>query len=215
MTPEPLMPWWTASAESDKVVPAFVKALHTIEDIVRDKPVRAGAMKYNYADLATVLDEIRPKLKEQGLALSQVPTIDGVMTTLYHESGQWIAFAPLEVTPVGSGPQQQGSAITYGRRYSIMSICGMATEDDDGRSASVHTAPPAHDPAAERVDRVLRDLSELSEDDKTKVKEWADGKSLSGKTLYADHDWLSEVEAFLDEGLGLEDKERDDDTPID
>jgi hypothetical protein len=30
-----------------------------------------------------------------------------------------------------------GSAMTYGRRYSIMALLGLVTDDDDGQSATV------------------------------------------------------------------------------
>ncbi|HEY9377235.1 MAG TPA: ERF family protein [Jiangellaceae bacterium] len=205
---------WETSEESDKVIPAFVKALHTVEDVVKDRAVVAGPMRYSYADLSTVLDEVRPKLQEHGLAQSQVPDSDGVTTTLFHESGQWIRFSPLQVTALGATPQNQGSAITYARRYSLLAIMGMATEDDDAHSASVATATGGHsemDPVHDRINTVLRQMKELPDDDKARLKEWADGRSLSAKSLYEDRDWLSEVEAFLDEGLGTHDDDDDDD----
>lgn len=39
--------------------------------------------------------------------------------------------------PAGGTPQQTGSAITYARRYSALAALGLATEDDDGQSATV------------------------------------------------------------------------------
>ena len=203
---------WDASEPCDKVIPAFVKALNTLEDVVKDRRVVAGPMHYSYADLATVFDEVRPKLKAQGLAVSQVANADGVTTTVFHESGQWLRFAPLAVTAMGHTPQNQGSAITYSRRYSLLAIMGMATEDDDAHSASVATTPHADmDPVHDRIDGVLRQMKDLSEDDKARLKEWADGRSLSAKSLYDDRDWLGEVEGFLDEGLGTVDD--DDEEP--
>jgi hypothetical protein len=194
---------WIASEPSDKIIPAFVKALWEMDDVAKTKNVVAGPMRYSYADLGDVFAEIRPKLKVQGLALSQTASTDhGVTTTLFHESGQWIRFAPLMIRPAGATPQNVGSAITYAKRYSAQSVMGIATEDDDGRAAAVAATPTpaAHDPRAPRVDAVLVRLEALSDDDKVEVKAWAEGegKRLSGKALYEDPDWLDNVEAYLD-----------------
>jgi hypothetical protein len=37
---------------------------------------------------------------------------------------------------VKADPQSLGSALTYGRRYALMGIVGVAPEDDDGAAAS-------------------------------------------------------------------------------
>lgn len=194
---------WIASPESDQVIPAFVKALWEMEDVVKNRKVEAGPMRYTYADLGDVLAEIRPKLRLQGLALSQTPTVEyGVTTTLFHESGQWLRFAPLLIHPHGATPQNLGSAITYAKRYSAQSIMAIATEDDDGRAATVAAAPapPVENPLSGRVDAALHRLTLLSEENKVKVKEWAaaEGRKLSGRALYEDAEWLEMVEGWLD-----------------
>ena len=122
-----------------------------------------------------------------------------MFTTLFHESGQWISFPPLHIEPAGRTPQNVGSAISYARRYSILSICNIATEDDDGRAATV-SATPAEDPLTGRVDAVLSSLTTLSDIQRDEVKAWAaeDGRRLSGKALYEDTEWLSMVESYLD-----------------
>jgi len=203
---------WKTSEASTEVIPAWVAALQEFEDVVADSKVAAGAMRYSYATLGKVLDEVRPKLAKHELALSQYVGDDGVSTVIYHKSGQWISFPPLYIEPVGKGPQQAGSAISYARRYSILAICGLATEDDDGAAASVKAAPEEHDPVADRVNAVQKQLRDLDDDGKARVKTWADGRSLSANRLFEDRAWLSEVEAFLDEGLGLDD-DNDDDMP--
>ena len=59
---------------------------------------------------------------------------DKLRTILLHESGQWIA-GELELKADKSGPQAQGSAITYARRYSYSAMIGLHQEDDDGEGA--------------------------------------------------------------------------------
>ena len=191
---------WTSSADSDQVISAFVQALNDMHDIQVDRGVEAGPMRYKYATLGAVLDEVKPKLAAKGLAMSQSPTSRGVLTTIFHESGQWLRFPPLNITPVGNTPQHHGSAISYARRYSILSICDLATEDDDGAAASVapNPATAAHNPVKIRIDSVLDRLSKLGPAHQAETKTWADGRKLSGQALLADADWLAQVEGYLD-----------------
>ena len=95
--------------------------------------------KSKYADLASVWDACRKPLTDNKLAVVQ--TLGGtsenveIITTLIHESGEWIRGA-IMLKPVKADPQGVGSAITYGRRYGLTSILGIIQEDDDGNAAS-------------------------------------------------------------------------------
>jgi len=57
-----------------------------------------------------------------------------VTTTLLHESGQWIR-SEIRM-PVGGKKDAHaiGSACTYGRRYGLSALIGIAQHDDDGNS---------------------------------------------------------------------------------
>lgn len=95
--------------------------------------------KSKYADLASARDAVQEPLSKNGLALIQWPrTVDGgveIETYLGHSSGQfmsgvlWMPCAKMDAHGVGS-------AITYGRRYALMAVCGVAPEDDDGNAAT-------------------------------------------------------------------------------
>jgi hypothetical protein len=66
--------------------------------------------------------------------MKQVDTQTLLVTTLMHNSGQWIeSSAPIQ--PDKSGPQAFCSCLSYLRRYSLAAICGVITEDDDGEEA--------------------------------------------------------------------------------
>ena len=95
-----------------------------------------------FADLAEVLNAIRAPLVEHGLAVVQTPSVsaDGKMvsiqTTIYHRSGDAMDCGILSIPVERAGPQAVGSAITYGRRYGLMSLFFLAPEvDDDGENA--------------------------------------------------------------------------------
>jgi hypothetical protein len=105
----------------------------------KSKTANTGSYDYDYADLAEASLIILPRLAKHGLSFSSKPTVlDGrpvLISTLRHASGDSDE-AIWELPPKGS-PQQIGSAITYGRRYTLCAMTGVAAggEDDDGREA--------------------------------------------------------------------------------
>lgn len=103
--------------------------------------------KSKYADLASVWEACRGPLSKHGLSVLQPVSADGarvtVTTILAHSSGEWLEES-LTMTAQQNTPQGVGSAITYGRRYGLASMVGIAPEDDDGNAAS---GRPAQEPA--------------------------------------------------------------------
>lgn len=98
--------------------------------------------KSKYVPLENVTEVIDEALKGTGLTYVQIPlngeggTV-GVATTLMHSSGQWIEFPPFLLKPDKANPQGYGSSITYARRYSLSSVFGITSDnDDDGNAAS-------------------------------------------------------------------------------
>ena len=96
----------------------------------------------DYADLTSVIKAIKKPLSDNGLAYTQFPISNengvGVVSRLMHKSGEWMEnsfILPL----VKRDPQGAGSAITYARRYALMSITGVPTADDDAESAMVRS----------------------------------------------------------------------------
>jgi hypothetical protein len=122
---------------NDKLIAsAFVKARATIGGIViKDAKGNFG----KYATLAAITEIITSPLATNGLAVIQEASMDeqGVVitTTLLHESGATMQFAPLPMPLTNRTPQAVGSALTYGRRYALAAICGLAPDDDDGQAA--------------------------------------------------------------------------------
>jgi hypothetical protein len=61
---------------------------------------------------------------------------------LIHKSGACIAFEGLGLPADKQSAQGMGSAITYGRRYTLSAIAGVSSEDDDdGNNAEPTTTP--------------------------------------------------------------------------
>jgi len=107
---------------------------------VEVKTKTGGSYSYSYAPLETILGAVRPTLTKYGLALAQIPEDIGngpaLRTELRHKGGGLISGSfPLLGAP--DNMQALGSALTYIRRYAVVAILGIATEeDDDGRRAS-------------------------------------------------------------------------------
>ncbi len=97
-----------------------------------------------YAPLNEILNDVRPILAKHGLSIIQSTGSDGenitITTVLLHSSGEWIETEPLilqsDKQKGRSTAQAAGSAITYGRRYSLSAVLGISSEDDtDGNSS--------------------------------------------------------------------------------
>ena len=94
--------------------------------------------KSKYAPLDTILPIVLPLLKEVGLVVTQIPDGEYLKTIISHiESGEVIEGSAKLILDKPTA-QGQGSAITYMRRYALVSMLGLNTEeDDDGNKASV------------------------------------------------------------------------------
>lgn len=148
---------------------AFVAAQMATEAV--KKAATNPAFKSKYADLSEVVEAVVPALNKAGIGVMQFPEFDGdwvsVTTTLMHESGASVT-GTLRLRPSKADPQGVGSAITYGRRYSLLAMTGAAPEDDDGNSASgprEKTAPqeaPKPPTLSERADRFVTTLRGLA-----------------------------------------------------
>lgn len=112
--------------------------------------------KKSYADLNAIIEAVEPILLENGLLLLQPIQGNSVCTQIIDiDSGMSIESC-MEL-PAGMNPQQQGSAITYYRRYTLQSTLSLQAVDDDGAAASksTPTKPPISD---ERLDGALKSI---------------------------------------------------------
>jgi hypothetical protein len=93
-----------------------------------------------YANLETILDDVKPELLKHGFIVIQEATGDGnnikVSTMIIHSSGQWLQDEGLTIPLNKKDAQGACSAVTYARRYDLQAILNLASEDDDGNDAS-------------------------------------------------------------------------------
>ncbi len=138
---------------------AMAKAFAEIEGAT--KSANNPHFKSKYADIAAVVEAIKPALIKHGLFFTQrnQPSTDGVTveTVLHHASGEQMNLGSLFVPANKQDAQAFGSALTYARRYSLMTAFGVPAEDDDGNAASRSTPPPSQVSTAPITDE-QRDL---------------------------------------------------------
>lgn len=97
--------------------------------------------KSKYADLNSLFDTIKPKLKELGWILIQTVQNEVLHTELHHLRTDASIRSDMALLTAKPDMQQLGSAITYARRYSLLAMLNIETVDDDGNSASGKEAP--------------------------------------------------------------------------
>lgn len=122
---------------------ALAKAQAEVENAIKGNV--NPHFKSRYADLAEVLNTVRPTFARHGLSILQSTAFDGinvsVTTTLAHAEGGWVSSCA-SCVPARVDAQGIGAATTYLRRYALAAMAGVAQEDDDGNAAS-HQQRPA------------------------------------------------------------------------
>jgi hypothetical protein len=142
---------YATSAQLDKIIPALNEFQKLNLKVAKD--VDNDFFRSKYADLASILDVVQKPLADNGLVVVQAPMQDHKLcTTLYHTSGQFMQ-SVMDCVPTqvllakktqdndaifGINPQQNGSAITYARRYMLCAMLSLNVggDDDDGNAAS-------------------------------------------------------------------------------
>jgi len=127
---------------SDKIVhiaQALVNAQKQMHFAIKNS--KNPHFKNTYADLSAVIDAVKDALNNNDIVFMQTPTEsdDGklhLVTRLLHASGEWIEDTCSCPLPK-QDPQGFGSGLTYLRRYSLSSICGLYQDDDDGEQAKL------------------------------------------------------------------------------
>lgn len=91
-------------------------------------------LKNRYADFTSCMDACRQPLASNGLALLQFTETENgeifLCTMLGHTSGQWIK-SKFPLITAKKDSQGYGAAMTYAKRYTLSSMIGLVSDDDD------------------------------------------------------------------------------------
>ncbi len=125
------------SSKIDKLAGALAKAQSEMGGVSKGKV--NPFYKSSYADINSCIEACMPALNKHGLSISQgnrfcATTGYYITTMLLHESGQWLKSEIRIPLTNKKDAQEIGSACTYGRRYGLTSMVGLAQVDDDGNA---------------------------------------------------------------------------------
>ena len=127
---------------------ALCKAQNEMGGAVKD--ATNPFFKSKYADLGSVIKAIKEPFYSNGLSYSQFPVTSaggqgiGVTTILMHSSGEWLE-SEFCLPLAKLDPQAGGAAVTYARRYSLMSAAGIPSADCDSEAAMMRGKPVDND----------------------------------------------------------------------
>jgi hypothetical protein len=125
-----------------------------------------------FASLAAVRNAIMPVFAKHGLSILQdLKNESGGIactTLILHASGQKLTLGPLFMPSMKPDAQGLGSAATYARRYSLLSLAGVAGEPDDDGNAAVATngkdaAPLISDKQAADLKALIEEVGETQD----------------------------------------------------
>ncbi|WP_137743827.1 ERF family protein [Robertmurraya siralis] len=128
--------------KTSESIAEIAKALGTFQQEVK-QPEKSGEnphFKSKYVTLDGTVKAIHDCAPKHGLSYTQMPVSNengvGVVTVIFHTSGQFIEFDPFILPLEKKTAQGVGSATTYARRYSLSSAFGIVSDvDDDGNEA--------------------------------------------------------------------------------
>ena len=111
----------------------LMKALSMMDNPVKD----TKGHNYKYAQLDQVMDVVKPALQSNELAVRQGTKIDDgvlILETVVFDGAE-SRVMDTRIIEHMADPQKQGSYETYMRRYALLTVFGLAPEDDDGQAA--------------------------------------------------------------------------------
>ena len=130
----------TTSETIGAIAPALIKAQSQMQGITKEG--KNPAFRSKYVTLDSILDTLRPILTSNGLMLTQGSTppwgVEAITveSRIIHTSGEWIA-TTVTIPVTKPDAHGLGSALTYGRRYSVSALLAIsADEDDDANGAA-------------------------------------------------------------------------------
>lgn len=151
----------------------LTKAMAEFQKAVK-QPAKDADNSYfgsKYVPLESVVKAVMETGSPLGISFMQYTQVNengdlGLCTVVMHSSGEYMEFPPLPIRPENNRPQATGSAITYARRYSLSSIFGIASEeDDDGNEASGLTRQAKQPPKQQQKQQIKQnDATKLIEE---------------------------------------------------
>lgn len=109
--------------------------------ITKNQTASVGKYSYQYVDIAQIHEYLEANNMSYYQYVDRIDGDDYIMTVKIINGEEKPALRGARVVDatligVNNPAQQQGSALTYARRYSLLMAFGLATDDDDTQSLS-------------------------------------------------------------------------------
>lgn len=152
---------------------AFAKFQAMLPEITKEKkvdfaPNNGGQrVKYSYASLASIIKQIGKPLAECGLTYRWEPSEENGRTRITcflehiggHSKSAWLS-APDDTTGGKNSIQAHGSTVSYLKRYTLTSVLGIGTADDDADGQQPKKEAPKPVVKQEPVEQPVPELSD-------------------------------------------------------
>jgi len=113
----------------------LTEKLLEIQNLKLKFPKTAQGYNYKYVPLEELWEKLLPELESRGLLISHYTQNKEVVTRIIDKDSD-VGLTSSIPLPENLDPQKLGSAITYYRRYNLVQLFNLMTEDDDdGASA--------------------------------------------------------------------------------
>ena len=182
----------TAKTKKPNIYKALMDFRSKVDSVERTS--KNEFLNYHYANINNIIDTIKPVLYELGMGYAQtVQYVDGIdilntKVFLVDYPEEYIE-SNIRLIMTKEDCQQLGAAITYNRRYSLISIFSLEVEDDDGERA-VKTKPKTPTQSwNEHINEIKAKIDRAKKDgdleQATKIWEWLEEKTLddNGKLM--------------------------------
>lgn len=145
--------------EEEKTIKTTVK-----KNQKADIPTKnGGKYSYSYVDIAQIHEYLQENNMRYIQKIERIENDDYIFTKRYVDGkweDEWLQGSRVvQAVLMGNNnpAQEQGSALTYARRYSLLMAFGLATEDDDANSLNRNTIEKASEKQITMLENNLSD----------------------------------------------------------
>jgi hypothetical protein len=205
------------TSTTTKLIKSLIAARKKINDPFKNRDADTGKFKYGFADLDEVLQCVTGPCLENGIFISQrvkADTIQAtVVTVLMHESGETLSSDGISISTTKADPQGVGIAVSYARRYDLLSFFGLAQTDEDGKNRFAATQPQALPETVAKVVPQALPAQQKSAPNATPGEKMEPAKSnpkevpgTQSENVLADKKWIDRIYQLIEsKKLALED----------
>jgi hypothetical protein len=139
-----------AKRQFDEALAAFQSECPAVEKKKKVMNKDGRSVRYCYAPLDDIVDQVKPALKKHGFSYSLDTKVDlgwvEAMCEITHSAGHSKIKSfkcPIDKEGYMNEPQKYASALTFAKRYAFCNAFGILTADEDTDSITVKEKPQA------------------------------------------------------------------------